>query len=171
KQMSLDTLKDSVGPNLGHLTHYILVKYEKDPKIRAEYLKGFMEQQHDPVKNDGNIFWNFLLASQLKTDPATVQEWVDQFNDFPTDKYWERKNSDNPQIPKFKAFGSQFFKHGEFNWFSYEPLPLNIRPMHGFAWQNQPYSLDGKLEDAAPGVPFLAAYWLGRLHGFISVAD
>ncbi len=26
KQMSLDTLKDSVGPNLGHLTHYILVK-------------------------------------------------------------------------------------------------------------------------------------------------
>ncbi len=172
--VNLDTLLDPVGSNLGHLTHYILTRQEKNPKLKSIYLTGFKNIVHESVKNDYNSFWNFQLASlQGKNYRASeVEDSLESLYRFPLDKYEQRTNSSNPDIPKYKGVSAKgFFKSNDTPWYSYEPIPLDIRPMHGFAWQNNAYRLDGGYEEASPGVPFLAAYWLGRMSGFIGSED
>lgn len=171
--INLDTLLDPVGSNLGHLTHFILTSQEKDLKIKSIYLDGFYRMVHPAVKNDFNSFWNFLLASQQgkKFRVSEIEDAIESLYRFPLDKYEKRTNSDNRNIPKYPGITGGFFKSSDIPWYSYEPLPLDIRPMHGFAWQNNAYRLDGEFEEASPGVPFLAAYWLGRKAGFISEKD
>jgi len=171
--VNLDTLLDPVGSNLGHLTHFILTRQEKNPKVKSIYLNGFKDVVHRSVKNDYNSFWNFQLASlQGKNYRASeVEDSLESLYRFPLDKYENRSNSANPDIPKYQGITGSFFKSDSTPWYSYEPIPLDIRPMHGFAWQNNAYRLDGEFEEASPGVPFLAAYWLGRLSGFIGSED
>lgn len=171
---NLDTLLDSVGSNLGHLTHYMLTHNEKQPKIKSIYLDGFKNMVHLTVKNDGNSFWNLLLASQQGSQyrKSELEDSIEGLYRFPLDKYETRTNSTDMTIPKYRGVTSGFFKSSDqAPWYSYEPLPLDIRPMHGFAWQNNAYRMDGTFEAASPGVPFLAAYWLARSAGFIGSED
>jgi hypothetical protein len=100
-----------------------------------------------------------------------IRDGIESLHRFPLDTYEERINSTNPSIPKYKALTGSPFDENGWSWYSYEPLPVDIRPMHGFAWQNIAYRLDGNYERAAPGVPFLVAYWLGRYAGFIGPND
>ena len=169
-----ETLLDPVGSNLGHLMLYMLTQNETNNKIRSYYLKGFKEMTHEPVKNDGNSFWNLLLASQQGKNfrKSEVEDSIEGLYRFPLDSYENRKNSNNPRIPKYEGLNSGFFKSkDDTEWYSYEPLPIDIRPMHGFAWQNNAFRMDGEFEAASPGVPFLAAYWLARYKSFIDDKD
>ena len=163
-----DSMRSPVGTNLQHIAFYDLMRWEKDPKILEAYAEGYREA-HAPVARHGNTFWNFLAVSQLGGDPAGIADGVDSLKRFPLD-YGTRKNSDDPSIPKYKGLSNNFYnRKPHWEWFSVDPLPIERRPMHTFAWQQNAMNMDGSFNYRdADGSAYLAAYWFGRSHGYIS---
>ena len=163
-----DSIRSPVGTNLQHIAFYDLMRWEKDPKILQAYADGYRDA-HAPVARHANSFWNFLAVSQLGGDAAGIAEGVDSLKRFPLD-YGTRKNSDDPAIPKYKGLSNNFYRNKpHWEWFSVDPLPLERRPMHTFAWQQNAMSMDGSFDyKDADGAAYLAAYWFGRSHGYIA---
>jgi len=161
-------MRSPVGTNLQHIAFYDLMRLETDPKIRQAYAEGYRDA-HAPVARHGNTFWNFLAVSQLGGDAAGIADGVDSLKRFPLD-YGTRKNSDDPTIPKYKGLGNNFYRDKpHWEWFSVDPLPIERRPMHTFAWQQNAMVMDGSFNyKDAEGSAYLAAYWFGRSHGYIS---
>jgi hypothetical protein len=166
-----DSLRAEVAQNLSHIGLYALSHAEKNPKYRAYYVEA-MRRAHQWVARHSNTFWNFLALSQTGGDTPGILEAKASLYNFPMDDYGKRANSGDPNIKKYKGLSANFFKGDKWKWYAVEPLPIEKRPMHSFAWQHSAHQMDGQFGNAdCPGVAYLAAYWLGRAYGFISAND
>lgn len=163
-----DSLRAEVAQNLGHIALYSLAHAEEDPNLRAYYVEA-LRRAHSYIARHGNSFWNFLAVSQTHSDPQGISEAKKSLISFPMDNYGTRFNSGDPNIKKYKGLTANFFKGSKWTFYSYEPLPIQRRPMHSFAWQHNAFQMDGKFSNVdCPGVAYLAAYWLGRVNGYLS---
>ncbi len=163
-----DSLRSSVGMNLGHVAIYNLARLEEDPELRQYYLNG-LHSAHAAVAAHGNAFWNFLHASQWGPDQG-VADGLDTIERFPIEGRGEVRNSENPDLPRYKGLQTNFFKSDQrWNWFTTEPLPFEDRVLHSFAWQHNALQMDGGGFDPKVdgGGAYLVAYWLGRLRGWV----
>ncbi len=163
-----DSLRAEVAQNLGHIALYSLSHAEENPSIRAHYTEALL-RAHSHVARHGNSFWNFLSISQTRHDAQGVSEAKKSLISFPMDNYGTRFNSGDPKIKMYKGLMANFFKGSKWTFYSYEPLPIERRPMHSFAWQHNAFLMNGQFSNVdCPGVAYVAAYWLGRVNGFIA---
>lgn len=166
-----DSLRAEVAQNLGHISLYTLARAETHPRYRDHYIAA-MSWQHQWVANHGNTFWNYLTISQTGIDDGGLAQGKDTLQRFPMDNYGVRGNGGDSNIPKYKGLTANFFKGDKWKWYSKDPMPIERRPMHSFAWQHNAMQMDGTFGNAdCPGVAYLVAYWMGRTNGFISIKE
>jgi hypothetical protein len=135
---------------------YHLFRYETDEKIRSHYLRS-LERNFGAIQTERNAFHNFVYHSVLE-DCGDDEGALQSLREMPIERLIRPvKNSHRTDFDR-----------------TY-PLPVYERPASEYEWASNAYRLDGRGD--ADGTwehstaDFLAAYWMGRYHGFISPDD
>ena len=162
---------------LGFLSYYPLLWYERDPGLRTFY-QASIERSWRIEKPEISPLFDFIYASSLQagtwkqpekrpTDalvpPARYDhdECVKWFREVPSDLFeWAVQNSKREDLPDHKTS-----RHRQPT--SSIVLPIAERPL--MRWNGDPYELDGgnggRVRD--DGTFILLPYWMGRYHRFL----
>ena len=137
------------------LGFYPLLRYEKDPKLRAVYLKG-LDQWWQNEKREKNPLWIAIRDACIGArENAAEGRWT--LERIPTDMIeWKVVNSARPDV----VMDKELERNGGRQAITF--LPPNERPV--MKWNGNPFVVDGgnggRSED--DGAFFLAPYWMGR---------
>jgi hypothetical protein len=148
---------------LAYLSYDPLLRYEKEPKLRAACLDG-LRFTWGQVQPDRNPLWNYISAGSgagrltraLREDSRRTLERI------PMDMVeWTVRNSHRLDV-KFQAEKDRFGRPQ----LTEVPAP-DERPVA--KWNSNPYLPDGGNGGAAEddGAYFLLPYWMGRYHKFV----
>ncbi len=151
---------------LAYLTFYPLFVYEKDPGLRATYLKAAEGWWHN-IQREQNPLWIYIHALALppnrgKFDADFFPQARHTLERFPMDLVtWTIKNSDRPDI----AFDTKLDRFDKKQVVTF--LAPDERPV--MKWNGNPFVIDGGHEGHSEddGATFLLPYWMGRHHGFL----
>jgi hypothetical protein len=156
--------------NLAYLALYPLLRLERDPSFQSAYREA-LRRVWGVVRAEGNPFFTFMTqaveAPGWRDDEAFALA-LDTLVRFPSPKRDEMVvNSTRRDV--CRAWFDD--RHGAPQ--ACRPLPVDQRPRSSFEWASNPYRLDRKGNPVTllAGVDYLAAYWLGRRHGFLSDAQ
>lgn len=143
---------------LAFWSHWNLLRYEKDPDLRALYRRSY-ERSHEVVRVEQNPWFNFLCGALTGNDAEPVES-VGHLRGWPLDlRVWSYQNSHRSDLrtaPGYVALkgGSRTFP------------PRETEPLRWDRWLMQMDGGAGGNDVVEPGA-WLLAYWMGRYHGFI----
>ncbi|MDA1192824.1 MAG: transcriptional regulator, partial [Candidatus Poribacteria bacterium] len=146
---------------LAFCAYYPLLRYERDPGLRAIYLQS-LERSWQIERPERCPLWNIMYGA-LTGRACDIELAVQSLQELPIDLVsWEMKNSHRADVRAREPEG------GWTQELDAEILPYFERPVH--KWNGNPYRLDGgdaghREED---GTVFLLPYWMGRYHGLIA---
>jgi len=148
---------------LAYLSYDPLLRYEKDPKLRAIYLDG-LRFTWGQIRSDMNPLWNYIsfasgagsMTDQVRDESRRTLERI------PMDQIkWSVRNSHRLDV----KFQSDKDRTGRKQ--LTEALAPDERPVE--KWNSNPYRPDGgdngNFED--DGAYFLLPYWMGRHFGWV----
>jgi hypothetical protein len=171
---------------MAFMSYYNLLRYEKDEKLREQYLLSFytawaIEQP------EMNPFFNFAYAACAlggeftnpwgthPVDPweGWLEDSMETLKGFPLDRLnWASKNShrlDIVKLPRQQAFEltEDLSPRGGGYRVNDKVIPVENRFFHH--WNSNPWSLDygGNGTSLGSGTVFLLPYYMGLYHGFI----
>lgn len=162
---------------LGFLSYYPLLWYERDQDLRRFYLAS-IERSWRIEKPEISPLFDFIYASALQAStwkqpdkrppeafvpPARYDHdaCVRWFRHVPSDLFeWTVRNSDRYDLPD-----SKLSRHRQPT--SSLVLPIEERPI--MRWNGDPYELNGGNggRDRDDGTFILLPYWMGRYHRFL----
>lgn len=135
---------------------YHLLRYETDDMIRAYYLRA-AERNFGAIQTERNAFHNFVYHGAFD-DCGDDEGAIQSLREMPVERVIRPVRNSHR-----KDFDRTY------------PLPVYERPAAEYEWAANAYRLDGWAD--ADGTwehctaDFLAAYWMGRYHGFIGEDD
>jgi len=148
---------------LAYLSYDPLLRYEKDPKLRARYLRG-LRFTWSQIRSNRNPLWNYIsvasgagrMTSRIRDDSRRTLERI------PLDMIlWTMSNSHRLDV-KFQVDVDR-----KENRQLTEVLAPDERPVE--KWNSNPYRPDGggagNAED--DGAYFLLPYWMGRYYKWV----
>ena len=144
--------------HLAFLTWYPLLQLEDDPELAAIYREA-VKADWERQRLESNVLFNYIYGSVAQGD-FDSQGSLQALRDIPLDltnrPVYNLHRSDLKQVPGYR--GNLY----------YHPLPWPERP--GGGWGDNFYRLEGGGDGHTlrHGSFWQAAYWLGRLHGFIT---
>lgn len=148
---------------LAYLSYEPLLRYEKDPALRAKYLDS-LSYTFSKIRTDQNPLWNYITAASggVKMDAKLKEESLQTLVRIPMDQLrWPVKNSHRQDI----EWDKDLDRDGR------RQLKLPVAPDERAVskWNGNPYVPDeggsGHSED--DGSYFLLPYWYGRMHGWV----
>ena len=148
---------------LAYLSYDPLLRYEREPKLRAIYVEGlaFTWQQIQP---DLNPLWNFISAASGAgpLTPALRDDARRTLERIPVDLIsWTVKNAHRRDLTR----------HTDQDRFEKPQLTAVLAPDERpiAKWNANPYVPDGGAGGTSEddGAFFLLPYWMGRYHGWI----
>lgn len=162
---------------LAFVVYYPLLRYERDPQLRAIYLAS-IERAWRIERPEGSPFFNFVYAASLQAsqwanpnqrpnatvvDPQSYDQRVclDWFRDVPQDLIdWTIKNSDRNDLGELIPNRTKR---------ATSKRVLNVAERHLIRWNGDPYQLDGGSDGRSrdDGTFILLPYWMGHYHRFI----
>jgi hypothetical protein len=162
---------------LGFLSYYPLLWYERDPDLRRYYLAS-IERSWRIEKPEISPLFDFIYASELQAStwkqpdqrptealvsPARYDHdaCVRWFQHVPSDLFeWTIRNSDRNDLPEQKLS-----RHRH----PITDLVLPIEERRVMRWNGDPYELDGGNGGRGrdDGTFILLPYWMGRYHRFL----
>ncbi len=169
--------------NMAFMNYYHLIRYESDPRLLSMYRQAIY--RHWQVeKYERNPFFNFVYAAcclrkvrkdhwgalDLSPPKPWLEVSVDTLKRYPLDLVdWPISNAhridmlplpDHAREPGRSA-GKGFRVNGEV---------FRIDEQHALYWGDDPWRLthNGNGTRLREGVPFLLAYYMGLVHGFIA---
>lgn len=151
------------GRNIRFHPMYNLARLETDParstRIGANVLQGIMWPD---VETHKNVWFAYIYAANHPS-PTSVQSVVDDH----TAQLEQFRSPPLLRIPQ--DLTGQFPEDPNCPGNAVDAIDVSIRATDGFMWQRNPFQLAhiGDPQMATGGVDYLAAYWLGRRHGFI----
>jgi hypothetical protein len=138
------------------------------PRIRDNVLNKAMWAA---LKGHKNSYFGFLWGG-VRTTPtaADISTAVTQFEQFPPGPRIDvatNFTADPRYMPHDATCGANLCDTATL------AVDVKDRRLDDFIWQRQPWQLSdpGDLHLMYPGVDYLAAYWAGRYHGFLSEDD
>ncbi|MDB6040767.1 MAG: hypothetical protein JWM99_4608 [Verrucomicrobiales bacterium] len=148
---------------LAYLSWQPLLKYERDPVLRAQYLPVF-KALASVTRSDRNPLWNFIVMESLSL-PASddlIEPSRRSLERIPMDLVtWTVHNSARKNL-KYRPGMDRFGRRELVDAFAPDERPVA-------RWNSNPYypdgGGDGHTED--DGAFFLLPYWLGRYHRWI----
>ena len=158
---------------MAFMCYYNLLTYEKDPKIRHQYMRSLVRyfQQEEP---EACPLFNFIFAAfydhvdeHWESVPASIiEDSVDQLRRFPLDRVdWGYQNSHRLDVV---LLGSHILESkGKGHLRSGKVIPIDEQFVNH--WNHDPWRLDSKRSgrELADGASYLLPYWLGVYHGFV----
>jgi len=144
--------------HLAFLTWYPLVHLEEDPELASIYREA-VRADWERQRLEDNVLFNYIYGSIAEGDFES-QSSLQALRDIPMDlsnrSVYNMHRADLQQVPG----------HGGRRY--YRPLPWAER--QGFNWGANFYQLEahGDGRSVSHGSWWLAAYWLGRIHGLIA---
>lgn len=150
--------------NLAVLAYDVLLRYEDDPDLRAQYRKGLL-RTWGVTRREGNALFTWVaVAHGASVDAAERDAAIGALVDFPLEQrdvaVVNSERSDVCVAPRRDRTGDLQ---------ACAPLPISERPRGPFEWNQNPHRLDrpGRGEQEYSGLGYLVAYWLGRRVGVI----
>ncbi|MBI4602662.1 MAG: hypothetical protein HY721_11955 [Planctomycetes bacterium] len=184
--------KLQAGPGTGNqsddemafMSYYDLLKYEKDPRLRAAYARSFHGYWRLERPELSPLF-NFLYAGvcrgekwtdafgpqDLSPDGPWLEESLDALRRFPLDRCdWRLENSHRLDVVRFQDLTGE--RRGAHRGYRRDGRVLPIDERHVVHWSHDPWELDqgGGGRELADGASFLLPYYLGLHHGFLKEA-
>jgi hypothetical protein len=148
---------------LAYLSYDPLLRYERDPALRAIFLDG-LRFTWSQVRPDRNPLWNYIsaasgagpMAKAVREESRLALERVPM-----SLIQWEMKNSHRRDVT-FQTATERFGKRQ----LTEAPAP-DERPIR--KWNSNPYVPDGggNGQSEEDGTFFLLPYWMGRYHGWV----
>ena len=146
---------------------YNLARLETDPSLSARIvntvLNGRMWPEYEHTKNP---WFSFIYAANVSyADPSVAPSAASQLSQFPPPPrvrvardFW----SDTRYMPHESGCADQVVHTSA--------VDVADRVVSDFIWQRHPWGLfdSGNPVQTYPGVDYLAAYWLGRYHDFLT---
>lgn len=149
---------------LAYLSYEPLLRYEKDPKLRAIYLDG-LRFTWSQIRSDRNPLWNYIsIASGAGKMTREIREESRRtLERIPMDQIkWTVRNSHRADVRL--VVDQERHGHRQLT----EALAPDERAVE--KWNSNPYVADdgvgGSAED--DGGYFLLPYWLGRFRGWVN---
>ncbi|MBL8920537.1 MAG: hypothetical protein JNJ54_16860 [Myxococcaceae bacterium] len=145
---------------------YNLARLETDPGRRATIHGALFTNRIWPAfLNAKNPFFSFIYAGTVSgVAPAVTTSATQQLAQFPPPPrvYRPVDLRSDPRYPRDGSCPDQLMHS--------MAVDVGERVVSDFIWQRDPWQLydAGDLQQTAPGVDYLVAYWLGRKHGFIT---
>lgn len=162
---------------MAFLLYYSLLRYEKDPKLRAIY-RASLERSWPIERPEHSPFFNFVYAAcrqaSLRGDTSRRPErsgvldkdydleiCIDWFRNVPQDLIeWTVKNSDRQDLGEVIVNRQRRVS---------STRVLDISERHLMRWNGDPYQLDGGNDGRGreDGTFILLPYWMGKYHRFL----
>jgi len=155
--------------NIAFIPAYLFAHLEDHPSRSSAVRDQLVaERMYGWVDHHKNPWFGFIAAAHSSTrlnDAITMSQT--QLSLFPSPPRRHRILPDT---------GAHAINHGcdgeEGSPMAYEndALDMNERPAEAFSWQRHPWRLNHQIDVPTlvyPGVGYLAAYWMGRYHGFL----
>jgi hypothetical protein len=146
---------------------YNLARLEDDPVLGARIVDGVLHGRMWPeFVATKNPWFSFIYAASVPyADPSVAPAAASQLSQFPPPprvRVAVDLRSDARYMPHESGCTDQV-DHGM-------AVDVGDRVVSDFIWQRHPWGLydDGLESLTYPGVDYLAAYWLGRRHGFLA---
>jgi len=148
---------------LAYLSYDPLLRYEKDPKLRAIYLDG-LRFTWSQIRSDMNPLWNYIsVASGADRMTRDVRDESRRTLELmPMDRIqWRMQNSHRLDV-KFAPDKDRKDQRQ-----LTEALAPDERPVE--KWNSNPYRPDGGGDGTSEddGAYFLLPYWMGRYYGWV----
>jgi hypothetical protein len=152
------------GNNIAFEPMYNLARLESDPdlaqRIRINVLRAKM---WDYVGEHKNVWFAYIYAANQ--DPSSeVQDVVEAHNT------QLAMFSPAPRVHVARDNSAAYSESTECPGNATEAIDVDTRCLSDFIWQRHPWKLvdGGNPLRLYPGVDYMAAYWLGRYHGFLT---
>ena len=145
---------------LAFTAYYPLLKYEKDPALRA-LLEMSIRRSWEIEQPERNPWFNFIYGAVTR-EACDIEGALRTLQEIPMDlRHWAVRNSARVDLP-LDAEDDRFGRRQ-----AAVPLPADERPM--LKWNGNPYQLDGRGKENVEedATFFLMPYWMGRYYGFI----
>lgn len=144
---------------LAFWSYWNLLRYEKDPEMRALYRRGY-ERSYEVVRVEQNPWFNFLYGALTGNDCEPVLS-VEHLRGWPLDlRVWSYQNSHRADLRTPSGYVAL---KGGVRTFS----PRETEPLRWDRWLMQMDGGAGGNDVVEPGA-WLLAYWMGRYHGYIA---
>ncbi len=146
---------------LAMLPFYLLIRYEKDPKL-LEFYRRALDQWWRNIQREKNPLWTFIYFTGRAGAKVDLDGAVWTLNRIPMDLvHWTVVNSHRKDI-EFEPEADRFGRRQ-----SRTVLPPDERPV--MKWNGNPFRVDGGGDGRGEddGAFFLLPYWMGRYHGFL----
>lgn len=163
---------------MAYMSFYNLLKYERDPELRALWAHAFFRYQRMELRERNPLF-NFLYAATY--DPDTVYadafgpvdlapegDWledsIDTLERYPLDRIdWGTKNSHRLDLVFLDEERTRGYRRSDG-----KVLPIDERFVEH--WNHDPWRLDHDSQGhkLADGASFLLPYYMGLYHGFLA---
>jgi hypothetical protein len=148
---------------------YTWALLETDPTLQSTLRETlFNNTMWEPLKGQKNSYFAFLWGgTQASPDAADITTAVTQFKQFPPGPRIQiamNLESDPAYLPHDPTCGAAFCNTAN------NAVDVGQRRVQDFMWQRDPWDLydPGNTRVMFPGVDYLAAYWAGRFHGFLT---
>lgn len=144
---------------LAFWSYWNLLRYEKDPEMRALYRRGY-ERSYEVVRVEQNPWFNFLYGALTGNDCEPGLS-VEHLRGWPLDlRVWSYQNSHRADLRTPSGYvalkgGARTFP------------PRETEPLRWDRWLMQLDGGAGGNDVVEPGA-WLLAYWMGRYHGYIA---
>ncbi|MBX7259653.1 MAG: hypothetical protein K1Y02_25075 [Candidatus Hydrogenedentes bacterium] len=165
--------------NMSFMNYYHLVRYEKDPKLLSMFQQA-IRTHWLYEKRERNPFFNFIYAAccngkvrkdnwgeiDLTMPARNYEDSIDTLKRYPLDLVdWPMSNAHRLDMLPFLDETGAPTSSGRRR--DGEVFPIDER--HEIYWDLNPWALsyDGNGTRLREGVPFMLAYYLGRVHGLI----
>lgn len=178
---AFNTYWDTAWFNLNLLfnNYFHLIRFEKNPKIRAIYRETlkYLWEDRKPLppgagcdapekrragrERNPHFTWQYL-AAEGDRDPDKIFDAVSELIAFPRGPRAPFAIADPIDLPSVP---------GHDDW-ACEPVPIQYRYTEDFMWQRAPYALSKNwptddLKRNFAGVDMVTPYWMGRYFGFV----
>ncbi|MGI6460226.1 MAG: hypothetical protein ACOX5J_09050 [Candidatus Hydrogenedentales bacterium] len=165
--------------NMAFMNYYHLIRYETDPKLLSMYQFAIMTTGSMRNANETRSQTSSMAhAASAKPEPASGVRWIlhrkkhcfddaiDTLKRYPLDLVdWPMSNAHRIDIaPILDETGLPSGRGG-----NYEGQVFPIDERHETYWDLDPWALsyDGDGTRLREGVPYLLAYYMARVHGFL----
>ena len=166
--------------NMAFMNYYHLIRYETDPKLLSMFYHAiFTHWQFEKIER--NPFTNFVYAAcclgkvrhdhwgetDISPPPHCFEDAVDTLKRYPLDLVnWPMSNAHRTDMKRLWDVQGESDRAGGRR--DGQVFPIDER--HETYWDYDPWALtyNGNGKQLRTGVPFLAAYYMGLAHGFIT---
>lgn len=160
-----DCYRSYFALNINFEPAYNVVSLGQDPARQGRFVRDVLLGRMWPIVDDHkNVFFSYIAAASRGGDlddywSDVVLRANDQLAQFPDAPRVDVPNDVSGLYPPNPSCPGQ----------SSIPIEVGHRNAADFLWQRSPFGLSttGNVAKVFPGVDYLAAYWLGRRHGFL----